>query len=99
MIAAFEENGTDIDVQAFIHPQQQFASTLYQDIDKYPHLDIVTKLGFVQHYLSRLRNRATEVETLTSGPGIVFTVSNFFTDFLADEGLQRVSIVLLQIVT
>lgn len=86
-------------MQAFIHPQQQFASTLYQDIDKYPHLDIVTKLGFVQHYLSRLRNRATEVETLTSGPGIVFTVSNILlTDFLVDEGFQRMSFVLLQVI-
>jgi len=44
---AFEETGSEIQIQAFVHPQQQFASTMYQDIDKNQHLDIVSKLGFV----------------------------------------------------
>ena len=48
---------------------------MYQEIDRNQHLDIVSKLGFVQQFLTRLRNRSQEVQTLTSGPGIVFTVS------------------------
>ena len=31
------------------------------------------KLGFVQEFLTQLQNRSTMVETLTSGPGVVFT--------------------------
>jgi hypothetical protein len=37
---------------------------------------MVTKLGEVQKFISKLRNRGTEVETLTSGPGMVFTVKD-----------------------
>jgi hypothetical protein len=61
----------------FIHPYQQFASTLYETVDRNPHLDIVTKASFVQQFLTRLRNRCTEVETLTSGPGVVFSMKDF----------------------
>ena len=35
------------------------------------------KLSFVQEFLTKLSNRGTEVETLTSGPGIVFTMKDF----------------------
>jgi hypothetical protein len=35
------------------------------------------KLTAVQEFLTRLGNRGTEVETLTSGPGIVFTRKDF----------------------
>ena len=48
---------------------------MYPTVDKIPHLDVVAKVGFLQGFLTRLRNRCTEVETLTSGPGIVFSVS------------------------
>jgi len=41
----------------FIHPYQQFASTLFETVDRNPHLDIVTKASFVQQFLTRLRNR------------------------------------------
>lgn len=46
-------------------------------MDKYPRLDVINKLGFVQQFLTRLRNRCTEVDTLTSGPGIVFSMKDF----------------------
>jgi hypothetical protein len=42
-----------------------------------PHLDVTTKVGFLQQFLTRLRNRCTEVETLTSGPGLVFSMKDF----------------------
>lgn len=67
----------DNQINAFIHPYQQFASTLFETVDKNPHLDIVTKASFVQQFLTRLRNRCTEVETLTSGPGVVFSMKDF----------------------
>ena len=73
--AAFEQAASEQLVQAYVHPQQQFASTMFQQVDRNAHLDVVSKLGFVQQFLTRLRNRCTEVETLTSGPGIVFSVS------------------------
>lgn len=38
---------------------------------------MANKLPFVQEFLTKLRNRGTEVETLTSGPGVVFTVKDF----------------------
>ena len=46
-------------------------------MDKDSHLDVVNKLGFVQSFLTKLRNRCTEVETLASGPGIVFSMKDF----------------------
>jgi len=46
-------------------------------VDVQYHLDMVVKLGFVQEYLTKLGNRGTDVETLTSGPGIVFTKKDF----------------------
>ena len=60
-----------------VHPFQQFASTLYATVDKNSHLDLVSKFGEVQKFITKLRNRGTEVETLTSGPGMVFTVKDF----------------------
>lgn len=50
---------------------------MLQDVNKLSHLDIVNKIGFVQQFLTRLRNRCTEVDTLTSGPGIVFSMKDF----------------------
>ena len=40
-------------------------------------MDVVSKLGFVQTFLTKLRNRCTEVHTLASGPGIVFSLKDF----------------------
>ena len=77
LLAAFEQGAADWRVHAFVHPQQQFASTLFQSVDKESHLDVVNKLGFVQSFLTKLRNRCTEVETLASGPGIVFSMKDF----------------------
>lgn len=62
---------------ALVHPQQQFASTVLQNVDKNSHLDVVQKVAPVQSFLTRLKNRCTEVETLTSGPGLVFTLKDF----------------------
>lgn len=72
-----EMGAADNQINAFIHPYQQFASTLFETVDRNAHLDIVTKASFVQQFLTRLRNRCTEVETLTSGPGIVFSMKDF----------------------
>jgi len=59
-----------------IHPFQQFAATLYDEVDPNSHLDMVTKLNFVQDFITKLRNRGTKVNTLTSGPGMVFTIKD-----------------------
>lgn len=64
-------------IQFRIHPFQQFAATLYDKVDPKSHLSMEMKLGFVQEFLTKLGNRGTEVETLTSGPGIVFTMKDF----------------------
>jgi uncharacterized protein YlxW (UPF0749 family) len=40
-------------------------------------MDIANKITAIQSLLTKLRNRATEVETLTSGPGLVITVKDF----------------------
>lgn len=59
-----------------IHPFQQFAATFFDRVDPNQHLDVVNKLSSVQVFLTKLKNRGTEVETLTSGPGMVFTVKD-----------------------
>ena len=76
LLAAFEQ-GAAVQVHAHVHPQQQFASTLFSSVDSNSHLDVVNKLTFVQSFLTKLRNRCTEVETLASGPGIVFSMKDF----------------------
>lgn len=65
------------DISALIHPFQQFASVCFPTVDKHSHLDMINKVSAVQKCLTRLKNRCTEVETLTSGPGIVFTIKDF----------------------
>ena len=40
------------------------------------HLDISNKVIAVQSLITKMRNRGTEVETLTSGPGMVFTIKD-----------------------
>lgn len=39
-------------------------------------LDISNKVNSIQELTTKLRNRSTEVETLTSGPGLVITVKD-----------------------
>jgi hypothetical protein len=76
ILAAFDQTATEQQIQSYVHPNQQFASTLFQEVDKLPHLNVLTKIGFAQSFLTRLRNRGTEVETLTS-KAIVFTMKDF----------------------
>lgn len=64
------------EVEAHIHPFQQFAVTLYDQVDRNSHLDAVNKCAQIQSFITRLKNRGTEVETLTSGPGFVFTLKD-----------------------
>lgn len=64
------------EVDAFVHPFQQFAVTLYDKVDPLSHLDAINKCSHIQQFLTRLKNRGTEVETLTSGPGYVFTLKD-----------------------
>ena len=63
-------------IQHLIHPHQQFAACLYDRVDPASHLDVVNKVEAVQTLLTKLRNRGTEVDTLTSGTGMVFTVKD-----------------------
>jgi len=57
----------------YIHPCQQFASTLDQKVDKRHHLDPINKVSFAQKFLTQIRNRCLEIETLTSGVGVVIS--------------------------
>ena len=50
--------------------------TLYDDVDRLSHLDSINKVSHIQTFLTRLKNRGTEVETLTSGPGYIFTLKD-----------------------
>ena len=64
------------EVDACVHPFQQFAVTLYDRVDPKSHLDAINKCSHIQSFMTRLKNRGTEVETLTSGPGYVFTLKD-----------------------
>ena len=50
---------------------------MYSMVDKNSHLDVSFKFGEVQKFITKLRNRGTDVETLTSGPGVVYTIKDF----------------------
>ena len=63
-------------IQHLIHPHQQFAACLYDKVDPCSHLDVINRVEAVQTLLTKLRNRGTEVDTLTSGTGMVFTVKD-----------------------
>ena len=60
-------------IQYHIHPFQQFAATFFDRVDYVHHLSIENKLYPVQQFMTELRNRGTQVATLTSGAGWVFT--------------------------
>jgi len=52
---------------------QNFAPTLVDYMeDKWSHLDASNRIGQMQVWLTKLKNRGVDIETLTSGPGIVF---------------------------
>ena len=52
---------------------QNMAPTMsdFQDA-KWNHLDPINRISSMQTWLTKLKNRGMEIETLTSGPGIVF---------------------------
>lgn len=64
---------TNLNIQAFIHPVQQFASTLDQEVDNRNHLDIINKVGPIQKMLTQIKNRSLEIQTITSGAGVVIS--------------------------
>ena len=63
---------TNISLQAFIHPAQQYAST-FDTEDHRHHLDLINKVGIMQLFLTRIKNRSLEVQTITSGAGYVIS--------------------------
>ena len=67
---------SNIRIQACIHPVQQFASTLNHKIDARNHLDILNKVPSIQKMLTQIRNRSVEVQTITSGLGIVISAKD-----------------------
>ena len=60
-------------IDKHVLPMQGFCATLYDDINRNPHLEIVSKLPQIQVFLTKLRNRGLPIKTLTSGQGIVST--------------------------
>jgi hypothetical protein len=42
-------------------------------VDKRHHLDPINKVSFAQKFLTQIRNRCLEIETLTSGVGVVIS--------------------------
>ena len=39
-------------------------------------MDIVNKVGIIQKFLTRIKNRSLEIETLTSGAGMVISTKD-----------------------
>ena len=64
------------EIEFHIHPYQQFASTVFQYMDRKNHLDPITKVSVVQRFLTQLFNRAMQVDTMMGGPGIVLTIKD-----------------------
>jgi hypothetical protein len=60
-------------IDKHIPSKQRFCATLFDDINRHPHLEVVSKLHAIQVFLTKTRNRGLPMKTLTSGPGIVFT--------------------------
>ena len=56
-----------------IGTKQSFCATLFDDVNRHPHLEVVSKLEAIQVFLTKARNRGLPMKTLTSGQGIVFT--------------------------
>ena len=75
LVSALEMSARELEVM--IHPHQHFATTLFPFLDRNSHLDLINKVAPIQSFLSRLRNRCTEINTLTTGPGMVFSLKDF----------------------
>ena len=60
-------------IDKHIPSKQRFCATLFDDINRHQHLEVVSKLHPIQVFLTKTRNRGLPMKTLTSGPGIVFT--------------------------
>ena len=74
-------------IDKFIPPKQRFCATLYDDINRNQHLEVMSKLGSVAVFLTKVRNRGLPTKALTSGPGIIFTYKDLnecIHDFCAD---------------
>ncbi|CDW75699.1 UNKNOWN [Stylonychia lemnae] len=52
---------------------QNFAPSFFDHVNKNAHLEVVNRVQQMQVLLTKIRNRGMDIETLTSGPGIVFT--------------------------
>ena len=50
-----------------IGARQGFCATLFDDINRHPHLEVVSKLEAIQTFLTKMRNRGLPMKTLTSG--------------------------------
>ena len=60
--------------QGYVENWQNFAPTLADyNPNKQRHLDPLNRIGEMQTWLTRLKNRGMDIETLTSGPGVVFS--------------------------
>ena len=74
-------------IDKHVPAKQGFCATLFDDINRHQHLEVVSKLGAIQVFLTKLRNRALPIKTLTSGPGIVSTfrdLNECIHDFCSD---------------
>ena len=72
-IAGSFENGSDV-LDVIVSPQQHFAEVLYPNIDRHANISLINRFFALQCFLTQLRNRCTHVNTLTTGPAIVFSV-------------------------
>lgn len=74
-------------IDKYVPAKQGFCATLFDDVNRHQHLEVVSKLSQIQVFLTKLRNRALPIKTLTSGPGIVSTfrdLNECIHDFCAD---------------
>ena len=62
------------DIEVLVRPEQEFASVLFSKYDKQQHKNTISRFSTVQSYLTQLKNRCSHVQTLTTGPAIVFGV-------------------------
>lgn len=58
-----------------VRPWQAFTNGLCSD-ELTGRLDLSRKIGFLQNFITKLRNRCTQVDSRTSGPSLVFSVKD-----------------------
>jgi hypothetical protein len=63
---------------------------MFDQVDPNLHLDVTNKVGAIQAMLTKLKNRSTEVETLTSGPALVVTIKDL-NDILVEFCKESIS--------